>query len=167
MTARLHRRLSCHARIVKSGNMSDRASICFPSWCARQQRRWNAADWDIEVLEMHHRHKVDAPSGTALCSARRRPKDREITLSDNSVRVRDGHTGAARGRQHRICHPARRFGDRRSLGDSCRSRRNGRRCHHAIDRSIFARGAVRAALWATGREARPLFHADVLGLADH
>jgi 4-hydroxy-tetrahydrodipicolinate reductase len=138
--ARLHA-ASRHARIVKSGNMS--LGVNLLSVLVRQAAKaLNAADWDIEVLEMHHRHKVDAPSGTALLLGEAAAEGREITLSENSVRVRDGHTGAREAGSDRICHPARRFGvGEHSVilaGEGEPS--NSAPCQ---DRSIFARGAVR------------------------
>jgi 4-hydroxy-tetrahydrodipicolinate reductase len=62
----------------------------------RQAAKALDADFDIEILEMHHRHKVDAPSGTALLLGRAAAEGRGIDLDDHSVRVRDGHTGPRR-----------------------------------------------------------------------
>jgi 4-hydroxy-tetrahydrodipicolinate reductase len=108
--ARLHA-ASRHARIVKSGNMS--LGVNLLSVLVRQAAKaLNAADWDIEVLEMHHRHKVDAPVGygpSAWRGRRRRTRDYpERELGQGPRRP----YRAAPTRQHWICHPARRFGDR-------------------------------------------------------
>ncbi|MGO7815367.1 dihydrodipicolinate reductase C-terminal domain-containing protein, partial [Rhizobium ruizarguesonis] len=80
-------------RIVKSGNMSLGVNLlCVLA--EQAARALDPADWDIEILEMHHKHKVDAPSGTALLFGEAAPKGRGIDLATKSVRVRDGHTGA-------------------------------------------------------------------------
>ena len=65
-------------------------------------------DFDIEILEMHHSQKVDAPSGTALMLGEAAAEGREIALESHSVRVRDGHTGPREAGIDRLCHPARR-----------------------------------------------------------
>ncbi|VVT29379.1 4-hydroxy-tetrahydrodipicolinate reductase [Hoeflea sp. EC-HK425] len=163
--ARLHA-ASRHARIVKSGNMS--LGVNLLSVLVRQAAKaLNAADWDIEVLEMHHRHKVDAPSGTALLLGEAAAEGREIALSENSVRVRDGHTGprqpgsigfaTLRGGSVIGEHSVILAGEGETVELS----------HRATDRSIFARGAVRAALWARGQKPGYYSMLDVLGLADH
>ncbi len=72
--------------------------------------RARGRDWDIEILEMHHKHKVDAPSGTALLLGKLQPRGAALRLAENSVRVRDGHTGAAPARHDRLCDAARRLG---------------------------------------------------------
>ena len=125
-----------------------------------------AADFDIEVLEMHHRHKVDAPSGTALLLGEAAAKGRAIALADHSVRVRDGHTGPREAGT--IGFATLRGGS--VVGDhSVILAGPGERItlsHHAEDRSIFARGAVKAALWAHGRKPGLYSMLDVLGLSD-
>jgi len=156
---------SRHARIVKSGNMS--LGVNLLSVLVRQAAKaLNAADWDIEVLEMHHRHKVDAPSGTALLLGEAAAEGRNIALAKHSVRVRDGHTGARepgsigfatlRGGSVIGEHSVLLAGEGETVELT----------HRATDRSIFARGAVRAALWA--RSQKPGYYSmlDVLGLAD-
>ena len=122
-------------------------------------------DFDIEILEMHHRSKVDAPSGTALLLGEAAAAGREIGLAENSVRSRDGHTGARvagtvgfatlRGGSVVGDHSVILAGPGERIALS----------HHAEDRSIFARGAVRAALWARGRKPGLYSMRDVLGLA--
>ncbi|WP_420406616.1 4-hydroxy-tetrahydrodipicolinate reductase [Hoeflea sp.] len=163
--AKLHA-ASRHARIVKSGNMS--LGVNLLSVLVRQAAKaLDAGDWDIEVLEMHHRHKVDAPSGTALLLGEAAAEGRDVALSDHAVKVRDGHTGARepgtigfatlRGGSVIGEHSVLLAGEGETIELS----------HKATDRSIFARGAVRAALWA--RDQKPGYYSmlDVLGLSDH
>ena len=118
-------------------------------------------DWDIEVVEMHHRHKVDAPSGTALLLAQAAARGRGKSLPELSRFDRDGlrdvgsigfaslRGGSVAG-DHMVILAA--DGERIELG------------HRAEDRSIFARGAVKAALWLSGKPAGRYTMADVLGL---
>ena len=161
--ARLHA-ASRHARIVKSGNMS--LGVNLLSVLVRQAAKaLEAGDWDIEVLEMHHRHKVDAPSGTALLLGEAAAGGRGISLGQHAVRVRDGHTGprdegsigfaTLRGGSVVGEHSVILAGEGETIELT----------HKATDRSIFARGAVRAALWA--RRQKPGYYSmlDVLGLA--
>ncbi|MCP8896679.1 4-hydroxy-tetrahydrodipicolinate reductase [Shinella daejeonensis] len=152
-----------HARIVKSGNMSLGVNL-LGVLAETAARALGPADWDIEVLEMHHRHKVDAPSGTALLLGEAAAKGRGIALGDNSVRVRDGHTGprpqgtigfaTLRGGSVIGEHSVLLAGEGETVTLS----------HSATDRSIFARGAVRAALWARDRKPGLYSMLDVLGL---
>jgi len=162
--ARLHA-ASRHARIVKSGNMS--LGVNLLSVLVRQAAKaLDASDWDIEVLEMHHRHKVDAPSGTALLLGEAAAEGREIALAEHSVRVRDGHTGpreagtigfaTLRGGSVVGEHSVLLAGEGETVELT----------HRATDRSIFARGAVRAALWARAQKPGYYSMLDVLGLAD-
>jgi 4-hydroxy-tetrahydrodipicolinate reductase len=115
---------------------------------------------------MHHRMKVDAPSGTALLLGEAAAEGRAVTLEERSVRSRDGHTGARR--EGDIGFATLRGGS--VVGDhSVIFAGPGERIelrHHAEDRGIFARGAIRAALWAAGRPPGYYTMADVLGLAD-
>ena len=82
-----------HATIVKSGNMSLGVNL-LAVLVEQAAKALGPDDFDIEILEMHHRHKVDAPSGTALLLGEAAAEGRGIDLAENSVRVRDGHTGA-------------------------------------------------------------------------
>ena len=152
-----------HATIVKSGNMSLGVNL-LGVLVEQAARALAAKDFDIEVLEMHHRHKVDAPSGTALLLGEAAAEGREIALSDNSVRVRDGHTGPREIGS--IGFATLRGGS--VVGDhSVVFAGPGERIvlsHHAEDRSLFARGAVTAALWAHGRKPGLYSMRDVLGL---
>lgn len=109
-------------------------------------------DWDIEIMEMHHRHKVDAPSGTAMLLAAAAAKGRAIDLARNSERGRDGITGmrapgaigfaSLRGGSVAGDHSVIFAGNGESIALS----------HRAEDRSIFANGAVKAALWLIGQD---------------
>ena len=107
------------ATIVKSGNMSLGVNL-LAVLVEQAARALEAADWDIEVLEMHHKHKVDAPSGTAYLLGEAAALGRQIQLADESVRVRDGQTGPTPRRQHWLRHAKGRFGGRRTLGHSGR-----------------------------------------------
>ena len=110
-----------HARIVQSGNMS--LGVNLLAGLVRKVAATLGEDFDIEILEMHHRMKVDAPSGTALLLGEAAAEGRKISLKDRSVRSRDGHTGARNPRRYRLCDPARRHGGRRAFGDFRRRRR--------------------------------------------
>ena len=151
-----------HAPIVKSGNMS--LGVNLLAVLVRQAARALDPDFDIEVLEMHHRSKVDAPSGTALMLGRAAAAGREIDLGEHSVRARDGHTGARR--RGDIGFATLRGGS--VVGEhSVIFAGNGETIelsHKASDRVLFARGAVKAALWARDRKPGLYSMADVLGL---
>lgn len=121
------------------------------------------ADWDAEILEMHHRHKVDAPSGTALALGRAVAAGRRVALDEVAVRSRDGITGArARGS---IGFATLRGGD--VVGEHvvmfAGEAERIELAHRATDRKIFARGAVRAARWLAGRPAGLYGMSDILG----
>ncbi|MHA1157165.1 MAG: 4-hydroxy-tetrahydrodipicolinate reductase [Alphaproteobacteria bacterium] len=153
-----------HAAIVKSGNMS--LGVNLLALLAQQAARALDADFDIEVLEMHHRHKVDAPSGTALMLGEAAARGRGVDLAREAVRSRDGHTGARprgaigfatlRGGSVIGNHSVILAGEGETITLS----------HSAGDRAIYARGAVKAALW--GRDRKPGLYgmADVLGLSE-
>jgi 4-hydroxy-tetrahydrodipicolinate reductase len=151
-----------HATIIKSGNMSLGVNLI-----AALTRRIAAVldeDFDIEILEIHHRHKVDAPSGTALLLGHAAAEGRKIDLKARSVRSRDGHTGARqrgdigfatlRGGSVVGDHSVIFAGDGEQITIS----------HHAADRGIFSRGAVKAALWGRGKGPGLFSMTDVLGL---
>jgi len=152
-----------HATIVKSGNMSLGVNL-LAVLVEQAAKALGSEDFDIEILEMHHRHKVDAPSGTALLLGEAAARGRAIGLTENSVRVRDGHTGARK--TGTVGFATLRGGS--VVGDhSVMLAGPGERVtlsHHAEDRAIFARGAVRAALWARGKKAGLYSMRDVLGL---
>lgn len=152
-----------HAAIVKSGNMSLGVNV-LAVLVEQAAKALEAADWDIEVLEMHHRQKIDAPSGTALLLGEAAAKGREIALAENSVRARDGITGARKAGT--IGFAALRGGS--VIGEhSVIMAGGGERIvlsHHAEDRSLFSRGAIKAALWARDRKPGLYSMRDVLGL---
>ena len=121
-------------------------------------------DWDIEVVEMHHRHKADAPSGTALGFGRAAARGRGVDLDAVADRGRDGVTGARRPGD--IGFAVLRGGDvagEHSVVFATEAERI-ELTHKAGSRAIFARGAVRAARWAVGRAPGLYDMADVLGL---
>src|SRR6185312_9360407 len=119
---------------------------------------------DIEIIEMHHRHKVDAPSGTALALGEAAARGRNVKLPDVARCVREGQVGARP--QGEIGFATLRGGD--VVGDhTVIFAMDGERIeltHRASSREIFARGAVRAAVWAAGRTPGLYSMADVLGL---
>lgn len=152
-----------HARVVKSGNMS--LGVNLLSVLIKQAARaLDAAGWDIEVLEMHHKHKVDAPSGTALLLGEAAAEGRGISLAENSVRVRDGHTGPRE--EGSIGFATLRGGS--VIGEhSVLFASEGEMVtlsHSATDRSLFARGALKAATWARDKKPGRYTMLDVLGL---
>jgi 4-hydroxy-tetrahydrodipicolinate reductase len=153
-----------HATIVKSGNMSLGVNL-LAVLVEQAARALDADDFDIEILEMHHKHKVDAPSGTALLLGEAAAAGRGIALAGNDVRSRDGHTGVRK--QGTIGFATLRGGS--VVGDhSVILAGTGERItlsHHAEDRAIFARGAVKAALWARGKKPGLYSMRDVLGLS--
>lgn len=151
-----------HVAVVRAANMSVGVNLLLG--LTRRLAETLGAEWDIEIVEMHHRHKVDAPSGTALALGEAAAAGRGVTLAEVAVRQRDGHTGARpvgaigfatlRGGdvvgEHTVLFAAE--GERIELS------------HRATSRAIFAKGAVRAALWTAGRPPGLYGMADVLGL---
>jgi 4-hydroxy-tetrahydrodipicolinate reductase len=123
------------------------------------------ADYDIDVLEMHHRHKIDAPSGTALALGQAAAAGRAVKLEEVWRKTRDGHTGARptgeigfatlRGGDevgfHTVMYAG--VGERLEL------------THRAFSREIYANGALKAARWVSGRKPGLYTMKDVLGLA--
>jgi 4-hydroxy-tetrahydrodipicolinate reductase len=152
-----------HAPIVRSGNMS--LGVNLLAKLVREAARALGPEFDIEIVETHHRMKVDAPSGTALLLGEAAAEGRAVNLSDHSERGRDGVTGARK--PGAIGFASLRGGT--VIGDhSVLFAGNGERIvlsHHAEDRALFARGAVKAALWARGRKPGLYSMADVLGIA--
>jgi 4-hydroxy-tetrahydrodipicolinate reductase len=156
--------VTSRAIVVQSGNMSLGVNLL----AALVKRVAQSLDdgFDIEILEMHHRAKIDAPSGTALLLGEAAATGRKIQLDQHSARGRDGLTGA------------------RETGDiGFASLRGGtvtgdhsvifagpyeriELTHKAEDRMIFAHGALKAALWAYGKRPGLYSMADVLGLSD-
>jgi len=152
------------AVIVKSGNMS--LGVNLLAALVRRVAKTLDNSFDIEILEMHHNQKVDAPSGTALMLGRAAAEGRGIDFDKNSVRSRDGNTGARQAGnigfanlrggtvvgEHSVIFagPAERI----------------ELTHKAEDRMIFARGALHAAAWARNQKPGLYSMADVLGLGN-
>ncbi|MGH1419614.1 MAG: 4-hydroxy-tetrahydrodipicolinate reductase [Hyphomicrobiaceae bacterium] len=151
-----------HATIVKAGNMS--LGVNLLTALTEKVAAALDEDFDIEIVEMHHRHKVDAPSGTALMLADAAAKGRDISLSEKAVRARDGITGERK--RGTIGLQALRGGS--VVGDhTVIFAGDGERIeltHMAGDRSIFARGAVKAALWGQGKGPGLFSMKNVLGI---
>jgi len=152
------------AVIVKSGNMS--LGVNLLAALVKRVAKTLDEDFDIEVLEMHHNKKVDAPSGTALLLGQAAAQGRGIDLNARSVRSRDGHTGARNAGDigFATLRGGTVVGDHTVMfaGPSERIELS----HKAEDRMIFARGAVKAALWAKDQSPGLYSMADVLGLQD-
>jgi 4-hydroxy-tetrahydrodipicolinate reductase len=156
---------SRHATIVKSGNYSFGVNI-LSVLAEKVAKALGPKEFDIEVLEMHHKHKVDAPSGTALLLGEAAAKGRGVSLSNSAVRSRDGHTGARaegsigfatlRGGSVVGDHSVMFAGLDETITLS----------HHAVNRSMFARGAIAAAKWAHGKKPGLYSMRDVLDLND-
>ena len=148
--------------VLQTGNTS--LGVTLLSALVRQAAARLGSDWDIEIVEMHHRHKVDAPSGTSLLLGEAAAAGRSVALTDVADRGRDGITGARadgaigfaslRGGSvagdHMVIFAGE--GERIELG------------HRAESRAIFARGAVKAAQWIVGRAPGRYTMGDVLDL---
>jgi 4-hydroxy-tetrahydrodipicolinate reductase len=155
---------SAGARIVKSGNFS--LGINVLQGLVRQAAK-ALPGYDIEILEMHHNKKVDAPSGTALMLGQAAAEGRGIDLDANSVRSRDGHTGprptgsigfaTLRGGAVIGDHTVILAGETERIEIT----------HRAQDRGMFAAGAMQAALWAAGQPPGYYDMADVLGFREN
>jgi len=152
------------AVIVKSGNFSMGVNLI--EALTKRVAKTLDDSFDVEIFEMHHKGKIDAPSGTALMFGRAAAAGRGIDLAQHSARGRDGETGARRSGdigfaslrggsvvgEHKVIFagPAERI----------------ELVHRAEDRMIFARGALAAASWARGQKPGLYSMADVLGLKD-
>ncbi len=149
--------------IVRSGNMS--LGVNLLAGLVERAAKALGPAWDAEIVEMHHRMKVDAPSGTALLLGEAAARGRGVTLSDHSARGRDGLTGPRKAGD--IGFASLRGGT--VIGDhSVIFAGAGERIefsHRAEERGIFARGALAAALWTRGRPPGLYSMADVLGLS--
>lgn len=151
-----------HVAILQTGNTSLGVNIL--AHLVRETAARLGIDWDIEIVEMHHRHKVDAPSGTALLLGEAAADGRKVDLTRVADRGRDGITGARQAGaigfaslrggsvagDHQVIFAAE--GERIELG------------HRAESRTIFARGAVEAALWLAGKAPGRYRMGDVLGI---
>jgi 4-hydroxy-tetrahydrodipicolinate reductase len=158
------RQAARRAIVVKSGNMS--LGVTLLAALVKKTAAALGEEFDIEILEMHHRQKVDAPSGTALLLGKAAAEGRGRDVKTDSVRVRDGHTGPRRGGsigfatlrggsvvgEHSVIFagPAERI----------------ELTHKAESRDIFARGAIRALLWAKNKRPGLYSMVDVLGLGE-
>jgi 4-hydroxy-tetrahydrodipicolinate reductase len=149
---------------MQSGNMSLGVNVLAAA--VRRVARALDEDYDIEIVEMHHNKKIDAPSGTALLLGQAAAQGRQINLDKRSARGRDGITGARK--RGDIGFAALRggtvVGDHSVIFAGAAERLE--LTHKAEDRMLFARGAIKAALWARGKPPGLYSMADVLGLAD-
>jgi 4-hydroxy-tetrahydrodipicolinate reductase len=151
-----------HAVIVQAGNMSLGVNLL-----ARMTQQVAAAldaDWDIEIIEAHHRMKVDAPSGTALMLGQAAAQGRGVDLGAQMVSGRDGITGARAAGSIGFC--AIRGGDIVGEHDVVFAAMGERIVlrHVATDRAIFARGAIKAAIWGQSQKPGRYDMMNVLGL---
>jgi 4-hydroxy-tetrahydrodipicolinate reductase len=151
-----------HAPIIKAGNMS--LGVNLLAAITRRVAEALDEDFDIEIVEMHHRDKVDAPSGTAVMLAAAAAQGRGVDLDARTVKGRDGITGPR---------PRGAIGTASLRGGTVVGEHTvifagpGERIelsHLAGDRGIFARGAVKAALWGRGKAPGLYSMSDVLGL---
>lgn len=151
-----------HARIVRSGNFS--LGVNLLAALTREAARALGSDFDIEILEMHHRMKVDAPSGTALLLGRAAAEGRKLDFEKARTHPYDGETGARK--RDAIGFASLRGGT--VAGDHAVVFAGEKErlilTHIAEDRAIFARGALRAAAWAQDKKPGLYAMADVLGL---
>lgn len=152
-----------HATIIQSGNMS--LGVNLVAQVTKRVAAMLGEEWDIEIVEMHHRHKVDAPSGTALLLGQAAADGRGVELADVSDRGRDGRTGP-RTPGH-IGFASLRGGS--VVGDHsvifAGERERVELTHRADDRAIFAKGALTAVQWGYGRGPGLFTMADVLGFS--
>jgi 4-hydroxy-tetrahydrodipicolinate reductase len=151
-----------HAPIIKAGNMSLGVNLLVA--LARRVAEALDEDFDIEIVEMHHRDKVDAPSGTALMLGAAAAEGRGIDLGQRAVRARDGHTGPRQRGDigFATLRGGSVVGDHRVIFAGAGERVE--LAHVAGDRSIFARGAVKALQWGYGKAPGLYSMSDVLGL---
>ncbi|RBI85837.1 4-hydroxy-tetrahydrodipicolinate reductase [Rhodosalinus halophilus] len=152
-----------HATVIRAGNMSLGVNLLVQ--LTRRVAAALDADFDIEIVEAHHRHKVDAPSGTALMLGAAAAEGRGAILSEVADRARDGMTGARE--RGAIGFHALRGGDIVGEHDVIFAGEGERIVlrHVATDRAIFARGALKAALWGQGQGPGAFDMVDVLGLS--
>ncbi len=148
--------------VLQTGNTS--LGVNMLAALVRQAAARLGPDWDIEIAEMHHRHKVDAPSGTALLLGEAAASGRAIGLAANSERGRDGITGARR--RGSIGFASLRGGSVAGDHTVIFAADNERieLVHRAESRAVFATGAVKAALWLAGKAPGRYTMSDVLGI---
>lgn len=151
-----------HAPIIRAGNMSLGLNLLMG--LTKKVAAALGEDWDIEIVEAHHRHKVDAPSGTALMLAEAAAEGRGKPLATLRTPAREGFTGERRPGS--IGFAAIRGGDIVGEHDAIFAGTGERIIlrHIATDRAIFARGALRAALWGQDKGPGEYDMMDVLGL---
>ena len=150
------------AVIVHAGNMSLGVNLLVS--LAEQVARALGSGFDIEVLEMHHKHKIDAPSGTALMLGKAAALGRGVDHADSVVMSREGYTGERP--DGTIGYATLRGGNvvgEHSLIFAGPDERI-EITHKAADRALFARGAIRAAMWTEGQAPGLYTMCDVLGL---
>lgn len=149
--------------IVYSANMSVGVNMLM-ALVEQTAQSLSAADWDIEIFESHHKHKMDAPSGTALALGKSAAKGRAMPLGKIAEYTRHGQTGERT--DGKIGFSVARGGD--VVGEhTVYFYSEGERLeltHRATNRALFARGALRAALWTKGKPAGLYSMRDVLGL---
>jgi 4-hydroxy-tetrahydrodipicolinate reductase len=150
------------AIVVKSGNMS--LGVNLLAALVKRVAKTLDQDFDIEILEMHHNRKVDAPSGTALMLGRAAAAGRGIELALRNTMSRDGGARRSGDIGFASLRGGTVVGDHSVIFAGTAERIE--LVHKAEDRMIFARGALKAALWARGRPAGLYSMADVLGVAD-
>ncbi|GGC23974.1 4-hydroxy-tetrahydrodipicolinate reductase [Novosphingobium marinum] len=148
--------------VLQTGNTS--LGVTLLAHLVRQAASSLGEEWDIEIVETHHRHKVDAPSGTALLLGEAAARGRGVSLDDVSERGRDGMTGerrdgaigfaSLRGGSVAGDHSVSFLSDNERLVLS----------HMAENRAIFARGALKGAMWLIGRQPGRYAMPQVLGL---
>jgi 4-hydroxy-tetrahydrodipicolinate reductase len=155
---------SRHATVIQSGNFGLGVNVL--AQLVKQAAKVLDLDYDIEIVEMHHRMKIDAPSGTALLLGEAAASGRGVALNEHMDKARDGHHGARQpgdigfaslrggtvAGEHSVIFAGP--GERITLSHSAESRDN------------FANGAVKAVLWGRGRKPGYFSMSDVLGLAD-
>ncbi|MDU8911346.1 4-hydroxy-tetrahydrodipicolinate reductase [Aestuariicoccus sp. MJ-SS9] len=153
-----------HAVIVRAGNMS--LGVNLLTQLTKRVAAALDADWDIEIVETHHNRKVDAPSGTALMLGEAAAEGRGVSLAEVSDRGRDGLTGARK--RGDIGFAAIRGGDVVGEHDVIFAAAGERIVlrHIASDRALFARGALKAALWGQDKRPGEYDMLDVLGLSE-
>jgi 4-hydroxy-tetrahydrodipicolinate reductase len=158
------RSVTSRAVVVQSGNMS--LGVNLLADLVKRVAQSLDDSFDIEIVEMHHKAKIDAPSGTAFLLGEAAAAGRGVDLHTHSARGRDGHTGARRAGD--IGFASLRGGT--VTGDHsvifAGPMERIELTHRAEDRTMFAQGAVKAALWAHGRQPGFYTMTDVLGLTD-
>ncbi|WP_375662660.1 4-hydroxy-tetrahydrodipicolinate reductase [Bartonella sp. OC16QHHD] len=154
-----------YTTIVKSGNMSLGINL-LANLLKKAAKALEADDFDIEVYEMHHANKVDAPSGTALLLGQAAAEGRNVMLKNVRVNERNGHIG--KRKKGTIGFSCSRGGTVVGEHSVIFAGPNERivLSHTAQERSIFANGALKAALWAQNHESGLYSMFDVLGLND-